>query len=114
MVSTVLDSLPHGAATAHGIDRKDVLRVRKAGPIGPDSIDELRRQLNLADPEARLPPPIVKVSSREQFMWIELGRRLLAASPSRFRSVMAELEKIIAGVEAERAMNVSEDPDDDD
>ena len=109
MLLKAYDGLPHGMAKAIGINRKDIHYAKGGAKISLSAIDELRLLLNEHDPEAQLPPPIVKVESREQFAWFELGRRLLAASPSTFEEMLAKIEKIVTGAEAQHDLGLSGD-----
>lgn len=109
MVVAAHDSLPHGMSVVIDPTRKAIHRIRHADAISADAIDEFRRALNRHDPEAKLPPPVVKIESRDQYRWIELGRRLLEISPSAFERACANIERIIAGVEADRELGLSSD-----
>lgn len=109
MVVAAHDALPHGMKASIDLDRKVIHRIRHAGNVSAETIDEFRRALNESDPEARLPPPIIKIESRDQYRWVELGRRLQALSPSAFARACANVEKIIAGVEADLDLGLSSD-----
>lgn len=109
MLVKAYDELPHGMAKAIGVNRKEIHYVKKADKISIAAVDDLRRLLNDHDPQANLPPPVVRVDSREQYRWIELGQRLLTASPSTFDEMIAKIEKIVAGAEAQHDLGISTD-----
>lgn len=106
------------AAKKAGISRTTFWRVRTGqGGVSLKKALEARAFLLKHRPELNIPPPIVRVSDRDQYDWIELGEQLRAVDPTEFARLMAALRKKLEGIAIVRAaedeLNLSVNPDDD-